>query len=137
MQKTLTAAFAALLLSANIASATPWTHVSERRFEAHLLKTPQGILRLTCDTDTVRAGQFMQIELHGAAKPGAYKIQIGQKSISLAVAREIIVARWTLPSVNLAVFGQDFASAEDVTVTGPDGSGTAFKLGNDRPAWCL
>ena len=137
MQKTLNAAFAALLLSANIAGAAPWTKVSERGFEAHLLKTPQGILRLTCDTDPERAGQFMQIELHGAAKPGDYKIQIGQESISFPVAREIIVAKWTLPSVNLAEFAQAFASAGAIRVTGPDGSETAFKLGNDRPAWCL
>ena len=137
MQKILNAAFAALLLSANIASAALWTHVSERGFEAHLLKTPQGTLRLTCDTDAERAGQFMQIELHGAATPGDYKIQIGQKSISLPVAREIIVATWTLPGVNLAGFAQAFASAGDITVTGPDGSETVFKLGNDRPAWCL
>ncbi len=137
MRKILNAAFAALLLSANIASAAPWTHVSERGFEAHLLETPEGGLRLTCDTDAERAGQFMQIELHGAAKPGDYKIQIGQQSIGLAVAREIIVARWTLPGVDLAGFAQAFASAGAITVTGPDGSETVFKLGNGRPAWCL
>ena len=137
MRKTLNAAFAALLLSAHIVSAAPWSNVSERGFEAHLLKTPQGVLRLTCDTDTERAGQFMQIELHNAVKAGEYKIQIGKKGIVLPVIREIILAKWTLPGVNLAEFGQAFGSAQMVTVTSPDGTETAFPLGHNRPDWCL
>lgn len=137
MQKVLNAAFAVLLLSVNIARADPWSNVSDRGFEAHLLKTPQGVLRLTCDTDTERAGQFMQIELFDAVKAGDYKIQIGAKGIVLPVTREIILAKWTLPGVNLAEFGQAFGSAEVVTVTSPDGTETAFPLGHNRPDWCL
>ncbi len=137
MQKVLNAAFAVLLLSVNIASADPWSNVSDRGFEAHLLKTPQGVLRLTCDTDTERAGQFMQIELFDAVKAGDYKIQIGTKGIVLPVTREIILAKWTLPGVNLPEFGQAFGSAEVVTVTSPDGTETAFPLGHNRPVWCL